>query len=110
MIEFPDYSGAELFRIFKKLCLENDIHMKIEVRNAVKAHFEKEVLRKERNYGNGRAVRNYFEKMLINQANRLVMSNSINGVSLRRFEIEDVPNVTPLRPSIETRSQFAVVK
>lgn len=24
--------------------------------------------------------------------------------------IEDIPNVNPLRPSIETRSQFAVVK
>lgn len=110
VVEFPDYSAPELFRIFKKLCLENDIHMKIEVRNAVKAHFEKEVLRKERNYGNGRAARNYFEKMLLNQANRLVMSNSMNGVSLRRFEIEDIPNVNPLRPSIETRSQFSVLK
>ncbi|MCR5603736.1 MAG: AAA family ATPase [Lachnospiraceae bacterium] len=110
VIEFPDYSASELFQIFRKLCFENDIHMRIEVRNAVKAHFEKETSRRDRNYGNGRAVRNYFEKMLINQANRLVMSGRMNGSSLRKFEIEDLPSVNPFRPSVESRSQFAVVK
>lgn len=91
VIKFPDYSGDELVRIFKCFCNENDIIPDHSVIRSVKAHFDKETSKKARNYGNAREVRNYFEKMILNQANRLVGNGTLDKDDLCRFETADLP-------------------
>ena len=91
VIKFPDYSGDELVEIFKYFCDDNDIVPDSEVVAKVKAHFNKEASKSVRNYGNARAVRNYFDKMLMNQANRLISEKSVDRDDLCRFVLNDIP-------------------
>ena len=46
---------------------------------------------RDKNFGNGRTVRNAFEQTLENQANRLSKSSEINKDLLITLELEDVP-------------------
>ena len=48
---------------------------------------------KPENFANGRDVRNYFEKTLVNQANRLSTMSSISDEDLCSITYEDVENV-----------------
>ena len=64
VIQFSDYSGTELTEIFKGFCRDNDIKPSRSIIRAVRNHFELEASKKVRNYGNARAVRNYFEQMM----------------------------------------------
>lgn len=77
VIQFPDYTGRELTKIFKLFCKENDITPTPGVISAVEGQFTHEVSKKKRNFGNARVVRNCFERMLMNQANRIVKNEML---------------------------------
>ena len=109
VIKFSDYSGDELVKIFKCFCAENDIVPDYSVVRAVKAHFDKASSRKTRNYGNAREVRNYFEKMILNQANRLVNDGSLDRESLCGFELSDLP-VNRIVSEIEMKDSDKILK
>ena len=109
VIHFPDYSGAELTEIFRCFCRENDILPSRSVMQAVRSHFEKEASKKARNYGNARAVRNYFEQMIMNQANRLVDAESYDREDLCGFTMADLPRANIFTKPPTRYPQFAVV-
>ena len=50
-----------------------------------------ELKNNKKNFGNARAVRNYFEQTLINQANRIAQKENIDTSDLCRIEREDLP-------------------
>lgn len=107
VIHFPDYSGKELAEIFKCFCRENDIVPSRSIVQAVSNHFENEASKKTRNYGNARAVRNYFEKMIMNQANRLVSADCFDQDELCGFSMADLPrDYAFLKPGY---SQFSIM-
>lgn len=110
VVEFPDYSGEELTRIFKIFCNENDIVASRDILKAVGGYFDHEASKKIRNNGNARGVRNYFEKMIMNQANRLVKTNQMERDDLCRFTREDLPDTIRIKPmKIPQERQFTVV-
>ena len=80
-----------MVKIFKCFCAENDIIPEHRVLSMVKSHFAHEAAKKARNYGNARAVRNYFEKILLNQANRLVSNGTLDRDDLCSISVEDLP-------------------
>ena len=90
-IYFPDYSADELTKIFKKFCKENSIKANSKVIDAVRGYFTKETAHKKKNYGNGRAVRNYFEETLVNQANRLMQKDNLTDNMICNISLEDLP-------------------
>ena len=55
----------------------------------VSEYFEKRYLTRNVNFANARDVRNFFEKALINQANRLAELETLNDEQLTTLEIED---------------------
>ena len=111
VIRFPEYTGEELTEIFKSFCKENDIVPTSVVVRAVRNHFEAEALKKTSNYGNGRAVRNYFEQMIMNQANRLTLGGNYGRDELCTFIREDLPRKMILKPSLyDTSKAFQVLK
>jgi hypothetical protein len=59
----------------------------------VKDFFEDRYLKRTENFANGRDVRNFFEKTLINQANRLSKKTSITDEELLEIVLEDVTNI-----------------
>ena len=90
-IYFPDYSAKELAQIFAKFCAEISIEFSVAVLNRVRRYFEVELKNNKKNFGNARAVRNYFEQTLINQANRIAQKENIDTSDLCRIEREVLP-------------------
>ena len=90
-IEFSDYSAADLFEIFRRLCDKQKLELSLDFERALKALLQKIVDKADPSFGNGRGVRNLYEKALVNQANRL--ANKDYGVSdLLTLLPEDLPN------------------
>ena len=70
-IEFPDYTAEELARIFLLLTEKSQYTCDQDVRNSIVQIMERAVAEKDRNFGNGRYVRNLFERAIQRQAVRL---------------------------------------
>ena len=92
MVEFPDYTAEELIKIFMIFCEDNSLEVDSSILCRVKAGFKSEAARKKANFGNARMVRNYFEKMIMNQANRLVLGNMLGVDDVTSFAMDDLPD------------------
>jgi Cdc6-like AAA superfamily ATPase len=90
-IHFPDYSPAELVTIFERMATEGHYVLAADGREAAAALFS--ALHAERNasFGNGRTVRNVFERTLTRQADRLATSPSPTRADLCTITAADVP-------------------
>ena len=90
-IEFPDYTPDELYQIFALNLKKYDYHITDEAKAALQHFFEDSVAHKDANFGNGRFVRNIFEKVLENQANRLAPESNLTSERLSEIRVEDLP-------------------
>lgn len=70
-IHFEDYGIDELGEIFAGICNVKGYFYSDEAFQEVRGLIEKEREKDPKRFGNGRAVRNLFEKIEMNQANRL---------------------------------------
>ena len=91
-IEFPDYSAEELFQIFESSTKKYEYSLTEEAASVLKAILNNAVEHKDKNFGNGRFVRNLFEKVIENQANRISSVSDITAESLATIEVEDIQN------------------
>ena len=89
-IEFPDYSGEELLQIFLSILRSNDCVATEEALALTREYIRYNVEHKDQNFGNARFVRNLFERVLTQQANRLAVENSVTNEMLSTIEAEDV--------------------
>ena len=89
-IDFADYTEEELFEIFTSMCDAQDFHMTEEAEEEVKDYFHRLVEDKEEHFANGREVRNFFERSVERQANRLVTEPSLDRNVVTTFTKEDV--------------------
>jgi len=90
-IEFPDYNENELLQIFMRSVEQYEYTMSNEAIEGLKNYLKMQVANKDKNFGNGRLVRNIFEKTLERQANRLAHEVNLTTEKLSRIEIEDLP-------------------
>ena len=90
-IEFPDYSAEELLQIFEKNIQKYDYQLDDEALAAMEVYFQYAVDNKDANFGNGRFVRNVFEKTLERQANRLSTDPDLDMDELTRITLLDLP-------------------
>lgn len=88
-IHFDDYSDEELLKIFEHFCHEQDYTIDNHAYDLLKARIIS--LRNEPGvFSNARAVRNYFEKVISRQANRIVTNiSSLSAAQLQHLMIED---------------------
>jgi stage V sporulation protein K len=70
-INFVDYTADELIEIFKTLVKKNHYIASDALISKLHAEFHKNYMKRDRTFGNGRYVRNVFEKTIENQSNRL---------------------------------------
>ncbi len=68
---FEDYNGEQLLAIFKGQCKKNGYVLTEEAEKDAGAMFTELYENRGDNFGNGRDVRNCFEKTVVRQANRL---------------------------------------
>ena len=89
-IEFPDYSAEELYQIFESCTKKYEYKLTEGASSALKVILEKAVEGKDKSFGNGRFVRNLFEKVIEKQANRISSVADITAESLATIEEEDI--------------------
>lgn len=86
---FEDYNPQELFDIFVSMATETNLKLDEKAEEFLKGHFEDVYNSRDDNFANGRYVRNIYEKVLSNQANRLVGMEDISDDDLNTLTLED---------------------
>lgn len=88
-LHFDDYSVDEMLQIFasqcKKGCYELDDDARVEVAEFIACSNTNSI-----SFGNARGVRNLFEKILVQQANRLAALDAVSRDDLMRITVGDV--------------------
>ncbi|MCX6183388.1 MAG: AAA family ATPase [Bacteroidetes bacterium] len=92
-ISFQHYKPAELLEIFKSLCKKYSFSLALDAESKLSDIFEMADEKKQENYGNAREVRNLFELVVRQQANRLVSCKEINSITLSAIDETDIPDV-----------------
>lgn len=95
-IEFDDYQPDELYMIFDSICNKSGFQTDYEGTLAAKAFFSAYYHRRDANYANARDVRNFFEKCMTNQADRLSVNNlgHLPTRDMMLFTKEDIENTS----------------
>ena len=93
-IQFDDYTPYELLCIFKTLCSHAHLTASDEVTDSALAYFQKIYETRDEKFANARGVRNYFEKAVANQANRLATYTNISENDISTLILQDVENIT----------------
>ncbi|MGI6013984.1 MAG: AAA family ATPase [Oscillospiraceae bacterium] len=99
-IAFPDYTGTELLAIFDSLCRKNGYTPTEAAHNRASRLFQDLYETRDENFGNGRDVRNLFETIIANQANRLATMGTPTKDDLMAILPEDIaPEASPVSES-----------
>ena len=88
-LEFEDYSLDEMMGIFRMRCEKGQYTLAPEAEEAVRQFIAEENTHPE-TFGNARGVRNLFEKVLIQQSNRLAGLEPVTKEDLMLLPQEDV--------------------
>ena len=91
-ILFEDFTQEELFSIFEIFCKPSQMKLSDNAACSLKAYLQWLVNHKDANFANGREMRNLFETVLSNQANRLVDKANITNEELNTITTEDFPD------------------
>lgn len=89
-IKFPDYTSAELFDIFQLNASKNEYIINEEANQYLKKRLDIVVQNKQKDFGNARYIRNYFELAIEHQANRLAADLNLTPEKLCELTLEDV--------------------
>ena len=89
-IHFEDYTPEELLEIFDSMCKKAGLTATRTARNWVLHVFTEEYENRDETFANGREVRNFFEKAVVNQANRLANEPYLNDEDVSTLTAEDV--------------------
>jgi Holliday junction resolvasome RuvABC ATP-dependent DNA helicase subunit len=89
-INFEDYTPKELFEIFEGMCTKSSMNLESGAKQYAYAFFEEIYSSKEVNFANGRDVRNFFENVVAQQANRLMGNSNISDDELTKITIYDI--------------------
>jgi len=88
-LHFDDYNLDEMMGIFQLQCKKGCYELDDEAREAVRLFISEENTNSI-SFGNARGVRNIFEKVLVNQANRLAAMENVTREDLMKITREDV--------------------
>ncbi len=88
---FEDYQPDELLAIYEKICESNHYQLNSEAKTVLLNKLQDLYDNRDKNFGNGRLVRNLFEKTLEKQATRLAKIPDINKDMLVSIVAQDIP-------------------
>lgn len=89
-IQFDDYTAEDLTNIFRLQMKKANYKIKRGAYEQLQSYFTNVVEHKGKNFGNGRFVRNTFEKVVQNQADRLASMKEIPVDALSVITLEDI--------------------
>jgi hypothetical protein len=88
---FDDYTPDELLMIFASLCKASDYELSVDGEEKLKSLFERAYGERGTSFSNARFVRNLFEKVLSNQASRVINIESPDRKELLEICADDIP-------------------
>jgi stage V sporulation protein K len=89
-IAFQDYTAQELVALFDQLSNTNKLRLTGAFQRELRVYFTNECKSITGFPGNGRGVRNLFDKIITQQATRLALAGSFDPDSLSTLEIDDL--------------------
>ena len=90
-ISFEDYKPEELIQIFKSIVTKNNYKVDEDLILGLSARFSDLYNSRTKSFGNGRVVRNLFEKIVENQSNRLaIIEVSLTDDDLQTLKLVDL--------------------
>ncbi|WP_206602947.1 AAA family ATPase [Leptolyngbya ohadii] len=89
---FQDYQPEELLAIYEKMGEKSHFKLTPAAREKLLRLLENLYVNRDRNFGNGRLVRNLFEKTIERQANRLAVLSNFTDEVLTTIEPDDIPS------------------
>lgn len=92
-IEFQDYSNEELLEILVKMAGKSAMTFTEEAINNLKNMLSGMKPEKRKDFGNARGIRNVFEKIITNQANRIIVIPEPSIEELSEIVVDDVLGV-----------------
>ena len=102
---FNDYLPEELLAIYDKMATKSHFKLTTEANQQLLGVFEELYDSRDRTFGNGRLVRNLFEKTLENQANRLAVMSNLTDEGLTTLVLDDIPMKSDRGNSMHWRTQ-----
>lgn len=93
IITFEDYMPDELLDIFKSICTKSGMTITKEAEDAVLQFFIERCGLNLKTFANARDIRNYYERAITNQANRLAAIEHPTNGQLTTLTIEDVTGI-----------------
>ena len=103
-INFPDYNQDELLKIFKIMCRKEKYNISKTCEQILIDNFN--IARKSENFGNGRYVRNLFEKIKFEQADRIIKNKSKALNNINKMDIENVVKTIELKKEEKRKIGF----
>lgn len=88
-IEFDDYSPDELDKILISMCNKNDYTLDDEAKVKIHLYFEQQTSSKDKNFANGRLVRNIYDDLVMNHARRVINTTNPGREELSTIKAED---------------------
>lgn len=87
-IEFPDYTEEELYEIFKKMAKDAKYKVSNNIKPSLIEYFSKERIKD--NFSNARCVRNLFEKIKFEQADRVAQNSEDDFYLIKKCDVDTV--------------------
>lgn len=100
-LHFEDYTPDEMMSIFEMQCKKGCYILDDKTRETVKDFIQKEN-KNSTSFGNARGVRNIFEQILVNQANRLAAQETVSRDDLMKILPCDVLSAQGLTDELES--------
>lgn len=90
-INFTDYTGEELYRIFEGFLKKNQYVLSAEAAKTMQAYFRHAYETRDKNFGNARNVRNIFENIVTMQSKRIAEMKEPTDAQMSAIETADLP-------------------
>lgn len=87
-INFSDYSSEEMLEILKRQCIKTEFILSSEAEEAAHRYFEKN--QTDPTFGNARGVRNFFDRVVMNQATRILTLPNPSEIEFKTIKKEDI--------------------
>ena len=87
-INFENYSSDEMIDILKVQCSKMQYILSVEAEDKAKEYFEE--MQNDPTFGNARGVRNFFDKIITNQASRILELDCPSDIEFKTIKKEDI--------------------
>jgi len=87
---FEDYTGEQMFEIFKSMCKKNGYALDQEAERYAKDFLTEMYENRDENFGNARDVRNFFERSVSCQSDRVAALETVDKQVLMALDAADL--------------------